>query len=135
MTDAEQEAKAFTRFLLDREPSDLLVGLYRRALESLPALGEGDRGSRRLIALARRRPWVLPYLDSAMALVGKEEPLRLRLYALAALAECDPGLAGEFLLPPQGTVRLVLGLAARGLAMAAKTMAGVPLYWALRRMP
>lgn len=120
------EGRLLGRLVLGREPEPEFVERYVGAHEFLfqePV--HGNDGA--VMALAVRRPWLVPCLDSAAALVRPHALLHRKALLMAAILEASPRYAGEFLPRRTGWAGLVwLGFSA-GLMTAVRVAVGIPV--------
>lgn len=142
----EREAALFARYLLADQARDLTGGqagdrhgdlppeLVRRYVDAHRHLPLAPRTPEDLavLALVHRRPWTLPRLDAALGLLSPRSALRAKLVTLTAILEASPHHADFFLAPPPGRARLVIELAATGLAAAFDALLGLLLVAWLR---
>jgi NADH dehydrogenase len=113
------EARLFAHYLLSVEADADICRRYATATSALFADAiDGD------VAFVRRHPWSLPLVDAATALLRPRSQVRQRVFLMAALLETSPRYAEFFLSPPPRRVRLLFGLARRGLSSSAKLLAG-----------
>lgn len=129
MNDWQREATVFGRYLVDRDPSPLLVERYCEANRRLLA-GEDDA----VVAFARRHPWAISMLDASAGLVDAGSLLRKKLLLMTAIVETTPDLAART-EPVDATLpRLALNLGVAGLRVAGSVVAGLALTaWVKRR--
>lgn len=90
-----QEARAIARYILHADPGEKEIALYGQALARL-RIPSDDK----LSGLALRHPVLLPYLDSGLAVLEPEHPLRHRIYVMLAILETSPSYARYFLHAP-----------------------------------
>src|SRR5262245_53060257 len=89
------ECRLLTRYLLDREPSQEMLGRYAAAHQALD-LGTDEPELRFL----HRYPRSLPLLDAATGILRPGSVVRKKVYLMAALLEATPEHAGFFLQEP-----------------------------------
>lgn len=121
----QQEARLFTRYLLDREPPPECVDRYLAAHRVLlPMVAGADEA---VLSLVRRHPWTLPFLDAASGVFYPQSLLRKKLLLAAAILETSPRSAAEFTSAPTGALSLILRLGTYAAASAAKLALGAAL--------
>lgn len=124
-----REARLFGRYLVGEEPGEPFVERYLAAADALLSSSPGP-----VVRFALRRPWTLPLLDAASAVVRPRGPLRSRLLVMAAVLEASPAYADLFLPRPAGAVRQVVDVVAAGGVGAAKVAVGLPMLLVARRV-
>lgn len=123
-------ARAACRYLLRGEPPAGVVERLAEAFRLHPGLSGGSPALR----LASRRPVLLGPLDAACALARRDDPLRRRLLAAAAVLETDPLLADRFLPPRRPSPAHALGAAGAALLRAGVlAVVGLPILLAAER--
>ena len=118
-TSIAAEARLLARYLLSVEADADIRRRYAHATRSLFGDAIDDD-----VAFVRRHPWSLSLIDAATALIRPRSQVRQRVFVMAALLDTSPRYADLFLAPPPPPVRLVLGMAMRGLSSSAKLVAG-----------
>ena len=121
-----EEARVFTRYLLDRDCPEELAERYEGACVAR-SLADDDA----VTAFVRWHAETLPFIDAAAALAGRADGLRARLQVMAAVLEASPHYADEFLDAPRSRTAAFLVLAGHGVASAGKAAIGLPLLIAL----
>ena len=132
MDELRTEALVFGRYLVDREPAEILVDRYCRANELLFA-GQGSDEDRAVVAFACRHPWSVPMLDAAAGLTAAESLLRKKLLVMTAIIETTPELVDRTEQRAVSVPRLVLRLGAAGARTALHAAAGLALSAIARR--
>jgi hypothetical protein len=120
------ECGRLARYLLGVAPPEALVARYHAANALLfpePPSAE----DRAILDLAARRPWALPCLDAALALLRPDALLRRKIVLLLAILETAPELAERFEPESPGALRAFSRLAASGLSAALHAAAGALL--------
>ncbi|MGQ9588796.1 MAG: hypothetical protein ACUVYA_00720 [Planctomycetota bacterium] len=134
LEDLRREARVFARYILGRETAPHLIERYARAHEALGPALRSERGAR-AVALAARRPWLLPFLDAAASLVEPQGLLRKKLLLMLAILETSTEHVEVFAPRPRPRPLVLARLFFWGAAAALKAAAGIPLYFALARRP
>ena len=132
-TSESAEARIFSRYLVGSEAGAALIERYRAANTRL--IRTVSPGDQRLLEMALRRPWVLPCLDSAVAILRPTSALRQKLLLMAAILEATPEHADRFLPRPRGPVGLGMLLAGAVLRSAVQIALGAAIIWASERRP
>ncbi len=131
--DFAEEGLVLARYLLrGREAAPEAVERYAAACGKLfggPAAPEDLA----LLELVRRRPWALPLLDAAAALVRPHSLLRKKLFLMLAILETMPAHAETFAPRPGPRWRVILRLAVWGALGGLKATLGLVLYSIVRR--
>jgi hypothetical protein len=96
----ELEARCFARYLLGRELEGhpLEQAFVERYARALAALAEEPGQADPVLEMARRAPWLLPFLDAGAALFARQTPLRRRLLIMTAILEASPDFVGHFMI-------------------------------------
>ena len=89
------EARILTRYLAGREPDEKSVFLYTDAVDktALPFNNRQRRKWQKCIA----NPWLLPYVDSALAWNDPFHPIRNRIFIMVSILETRPAFQDLFL--------------------------------------
>jgi hypothetical protein len=95
-----KEARVFSRYLIGKEPSNLSVQLYIKALQKLD-IPMSPRDQRKL-SFILRFPFFISMIDGALAMVNPEHPIRKKLYVMSSILESDPA-CNNYFLPKDGT--------------------------------
>jgi hypothetical protein len=127
------EAAHFTRHVLGVSELDpALAARYAEGCARLLAAPEPPRETA-LVAFAVRRPWALPFLDAACALVAPQSLLRRKLLLVLAVLEATPAHLAVFTPRPQPRWLLILRLGGWGLKAGLQAAVGLCLLpWARR---
>jgi hypothetical protein len=88
------QAKAYTKYLLNVEPDENTLSQYIGAMKKTPELNDFDK---HLLGLIDRHPWTLPSIDAVLPYVAPYSELRRRLYILFAILESNPTYTEYFL--------------------------------------
>jgi hypothetical protein len=122
----EQEALAFSRYLVARVAPDALRVRYVEAVRTLLA-APASATDEAIVDFARRHPWSVSLLDAACGLVRPRARLREKLLVMAAVLEASPDFADEFLPRTERPALLLVRLAGLGCLAAGRTLAGLLL--------
>jgi hypothetical protein len=126
---AEAEARTISRYLVGRDCAPAMIERYTKGR----ALITGASGNDEVIEFGLRRPWSLPFLDAAAAIIPGGEALRARVLLMAAVLETSPDFATDFFPREVNRERLVMELVTSSLAAGARLAVGVPLLLLVRR--
>jgi hypothetical protein len=126
------EARRFGRYLVGREPEEVLVARYVAAskVHFAAPLPPEDAA---VVAFAREHAWSVGLLDAAAGLLRPGGPLRNKILLMAAILEASPEHADEFLPRHVGPIALVAKVGVAGVVAVASALVGAPLHMALAR--
>lgn len=113
-----KEAGLFARYITRREPDDLSVHLYERAIRlSKMQLSKKDE---KLLQFVLRNNWSLGLLDAGLAMFRKNSAVRQRLFMMYAILESSPLYCDHFLPKKRSKIYLftVLWAGTRGVFKA-----------------
>lgn len=113
------EGRRLARHLIGRPVALDILARYQQAHLKRAADLAGDSPA---LALFRRRPWLLPFLDAGCARWRPDDPLRRKLLLMTAILECTPRHAERFLPEHRGFWALALRVVwhgARSMALLA----------------
>lgn len=127
------EARVFGRLVLGWVPEDEFIERYVVSHEYLfrePARRNDDA----IVSLGVRRPWLLPSLDSAAALLQPNALVHRKALLMAAILEASPRYVDEF-LPRRTTWAGLAWVGVRsGVVTALRLIVGIPtLMWLGKR--
>jgi hypothetical protein len=123
----EREAGTIGGYLVGQAIPDHLVQRYVQA--NLELLRETPRAQElALLDLIHARPWTLPLIDTACALLDRRGLVRRKILIAAAILETCPEFATEFLPRAVGRWQLMATLAGAGLRTAVNLAGGIVLY-------
>lgn len=105
-----------TRYLTGRAPTALTIELFERVAEMNGATD--DRWKK-----CMRHPWLLPWVDAALAWRAPASPFRIQMVRYAAVLECIPEYSDLF-LPKQRSPFYVVAIAAQGVWAGSKALIG-----------
>src|SRR6185436_3863688 len=100
-----QEARLFGRFILGKPCDAEFIERYAAAHEHL-FRDPPSRADASILKLAVKRPFLLPFLGAASALVARDGIFHKKSLLMAAILEASPRYADEFLPRPTGKARL-----------------------------
>jgi hypothetical protein len=127
----DREARRFGRYLVGEVPPREFIDRYiaahkaRREDLQLPSVA---------VDVVARRPWLIPWLDAACAVLRPDDALRRKLLLMVAVLECSPHYADRFLPKRRSVPLLIIELAWIGLRSAILALGGIVVFWwALRR--
>lgn len=120
------EATVFARYLLRRQPAVEVALLYADA-ESVVGRRNPTPFDCQIVDFAVRRPWALPWLDTACALMRPKAVLREKLLRLAAILEARPENADDFLPANAGLPATLCRLVAIGASSFVQLCLGAAL--------
>lgn len=90
------EPQVFARYLGARSTDEALIKQYRQAVEVLQvSLSDADK---RLLQKLVSMPFLLPFIDGALALRKPDHPVRERILIMSALMETDKKYIAHFLV-------------------------------------
>ena len=110
----ENEAQAFSRYLLDQDPPPEIIARYIAANRALfsEACDDSDRN---LLEFVRRHEWTIPFVDAVVGWLRPNALLRRKILLTAAILEASPRFADAFLPRPTSTAACVLELGVCGI--------------------
>ncbi len=125
-TALHEEGRALGAFIIgapvDAEFVDRYAAAHAHLFREPPGPGEAA-----VLALAIRRPLLLPFLAAASGLIRRESLLHKKSLLMAAILEASPRYADEFLPRPTRPFRLAIILAWTGLVTALQVAIGLPI--------
>lgn len=126
------EAIAFTRYLIDAEPSEELIERYCSAnavlFEAAPSAVDLA-----VLEFARRHRWSIPMLDASSAITREGSLFRKKLLVMMAILETTTRFAGRTEQQSLGLPRLAMRLGSAGVVAAFNLVTGFALYVAITR--
>jgi len=117
----KDEALAFGRYLLRREPDALSVSLYEEAMQKRPP--EISARDEKLIRFAVKKRWAIGLLDSALAFARPQPALRKKLLVMSAILETRPAYSDLF-LPKERSFFYLFYIGLVGCRAVCKAIAG-----------
>jgi hypothetical protein len=123
-----REAAVLTRLIVGRQADPEFAHRYVAAHRLL--LPESiEPVDAALISMAMHRPWLLPCIDTALALRRPDALLHRKSMLMAAILEASPQFADDFLPRQTGLIALAwLGLRI-GATTAVQLAIGLPIVW------
>lgn len=122
----ENEARAFSRYLVDRNPRPEIIARYVAANRALFS-EVGDDSDRELLGFVRRHEWTLPFVDAMIGLLRPNALLRRKLIVTAAILEASPHFVDVFLPRASAPLGFVLELGMCGIGAVLKIAIGLLL--------
>ena len=129
----ENEARAFSRYLVDRDPPPEIIARYVAANRALFS-EVNDDSEKKLVAFVRRHEWTMPFVDAIVGLVRPNALLRRKMLVTAAILEASPHFVDAFLPRPSSPVAWVLELGVCGIGAVLKMAIGLLLRPAVGRV-
>lgn len=108
------------------------VERYARACDAVFSFPTPPKGLA-VLRFIRRRPWSLPFLDAATAILEPQALLRKKLFLMLSILETMPANADTFTPRAAPRWRVLLRLARLGLTSALKAAAGLAILPVARR--
>lgn len=83
-----REAKIFSEYLIKEKVSEELLNRYECANQKLNY--NGTKRDKKIIAIILRFPYLLPFIDSALAFSNSKSLLRKKIWVMLAILETTP---------------------------------------------
>lgn len=125
----DHEATIIARYFQIDTVDKQSIQLYESIINS--SAGALSTKEHKLVALAFRRPWIIPYLDAALALKSPNVELRRRLYIMFAILESHPQYSQQFLSQHHSPL-YVVNIACIGLRSVIKAAVGLMILTGAR---
>lgn len=125
----DTQATILARYLsCEINPKSKVFELYRDALSGPGSTSENET---RLISIAFRHPWLIPYLDSGLVFLRPYSELRRRIFAMFAILESTTENSDKFLAKRLGFFGVVRVVCV-GIRDVLRTIAGIVIIKAGR---
>lgn len=96
----DTEVDSIARYLINSPvTSNHIYELYAHSIESVP---HASKNEEKLLSIAFKHPWLIPFFDSGLVFVRPYSELRRRIYTMFALLESTPEHADKFLAKKLG---------------------------------
>lgn len=120
------EARAFSRYLLDQDPPPEIIARYIAANRTLFS-EVSDDSDRELLEFVRRHEWTIPFVDAIVGLLRPNALLRRKILVTAAILEASPHFVNTFLPRSSSPLAFVLELGMCGIGAVFKIAIGLLL--------
>jgi hypothetical protein len=118
---SEKEARIFTRYLLNQEPSAELVERYATACKKLRITADIEQV--KILDKAIQSPSLIPFLDAAFSFGKQNHLLRRKILVMLAILETSPEFYNDFRTRKHSFVKWI-GILFRGSWAIIKMMTG-----------
>lgn len=125
----DQQAQAFTHYLLKRPATTQALGLYEQAINNKVSI---DKADHKLLAYIEKHPWSLGVIDAGLPYLKPYSEVRRRLYIMLAILEASPDYFDAF-LPQKRSPLYLIYIAYSGLRAIAKAVLGLVLIKVVTR--
>ena len=89
------EAQVYGQYLIGQAINNATIGRYHIALSKLDY--QAQDWEHKVVEVAVRKPYLIPYFDAAMALRHRNALLRKKIFVMLAILETRPEYADFFL--------------------------------------
>ena len=124
----EREALIFGRYLLEQDPTEKVVELYKRAITGTPVSPSSE--DKKLLEFVVQNPWSVGFIDGGLALLRTDSDIRRRIYTMLAITEAMPEYH-DYYLPKKRSGWYLLVIALVGIRGAIRTIFGAVLVKAI----
>lgn len=125
MTDLQDEAKLFAKYLINVSPGDDIVQRYVHAIQVNPL--EVSSSDEKVLGFIHNNPWSIGLINSALALVKPLSEVRRRMYLMFAILEAAPEYTSYF-LPVKRKPAYLFVVFFAGFRAVLKSIFGIVLY-------
>lgn len=119
-----EEANLLTNYLFNRDAKASAISKYREAMEFMNV--QLDSKEQKIWKLILQYPFLIHFFDAALAFKNPDSGIRLKIFTMLSILECEPEFA-QYFLPKKFHFTYLIRIGITGILSIVKLIIGLIL--------